>query len=142
MAFFTIEKRLRSDGTARYRCTVAVKQNGKYVHRENKTFSKNTLAKSWGAKRVAYIEEHGLPEPEKEMKEISVKTVGDLLTQYENHPNITLGASKRSSLRTLGRSFLAEIKLTDLTANILSSTARPEKRKDLRLPLSLRTYRI
>ncbi|MEI4920743.1 site-specific integrase, partial [Klebsiella pneumoniae] len=46
MAFFTIEKRLRSDGTARYRCTVAVKQNGKYVHRENKTFSKNTLAKS------------------------------------------------------------------------------------------------
>ncbi|HGO4211365.1 TPA: site-specific integrase, partial [Klebsiella pneumoniae] len=55
MAFFTIEKRLRSDGTARYRCTVAVKQNGKYVHRENKTFSKNTLAKSWGAKRVAYI---------------------------------------------------------------------------------------
>ncbi|MDU3159813.1 MAG: site-specific integrase, partial [Hafnia alvei] len=53
MAFFTIEKRLRSNGTARYRCTVGVKKNGKYVHRENQTFSKNTLAKSWGAKRVA-----------------------------------------------------------------------------------------
>ncbi|PLK92404.1 integrase, partial [Klebsiella michiganensis] len=131
MAFFTIEKRLRSDGTARYRCTVAVKQNGKYVHRENKTFSKNTLAKSWGAKRVAYIEEHGLPEPEKEMKEISVITVGDLLTQYENHPNITLGASKRSSLRTLGRSFLAEIKLTDLTAKHIIEHCQTRKAQGL-----------
>lgn len=131
MAFFTIEKRLRSDGTARYRCTVAVKQNGKYVHRENKTFSKNTLAKSWGAKRVAYIEEHGLPEPEKEMKGISVITVGDLLTQYENHPNITLGASKRSSLRTLGRSFLAEIKLTDLTAKHIIEHCQTRKAQGL-----------
>lgn len=134
MAFFTIEKRLRSDGTARYRCTVAVKQNGKYVHRENKTFSKNTLAKSSGAKRVAYIEEHGLPEPEKEMKEmkeISVITVGDLLTQYENHPNITLGASKRSSLRTLGRSFLAEIKLTDLTAKHIIEHCQTRKAQGL-----------
>ncbi|ENH4329971.1 MULTISPECIES: tyrosine-type recombinase/integrase [Klebsiella pneumoniae complex] len=131
MAFFSIEKRLRSDGTARYRCTVAVKQNGKYLHRENKTFSKNTLAKSWGAKRVAYIEEHGLPEPEKEMKEISVITVGDLLTQYENHPNITLGASKRSSLRTLGRSFLAEIKLTDLTAKHIIEHCQTRKAQGL-----------
>ena len=32
MAFFTIEKRLRRDGTARYRCTVAVKKNGIYGH--------------------------------------------------------------------------------------------------------------
>lgn len=113
MAFFTIEKRLRSDGTARYRCTVAVKQNGKYVHRENKTFSKNTLAKSWGAKRVAYIEEHGIQDPATNAQTNAVITVGDLLTQYENHPNITLGASKRSSLRTLGRSFLADIRLSE-----------------------------
>lgn len=111
MAFFTIEKRLRSDGTARYRCTVAVKQNGKYVHRENKTFSKNTLAKSWGAKRVAYIEEHGLPEPDKEMKEISVLTVGDLLTQYENHPNITLGASKEALSAPLAVPFWQKLNL-------------------------------
>ncbi|EPY1498298.1 site-specific integrase [Klebsiella pneumoniae] len=131
MAFFTIEKRLRSDGTARYRCTVAVKQNGKYVHRENKTFSKNTLAKSWGAKRVAYIEEHGLPEPEKEMKEISVITVGDLLTLYENHPNITLGASKRSSLRTLGRSFLADIRLSELSAKHIIEHCQARKAQGL-----------
>ncbi|VTN02497.1 Uncharacterised protein [Raoultella ornithinolytica] len=40
MAFFTIEKRLRSDGTARYRCTVGVKKNGKYVHRRIKRSQK------------------------------------------------------------------------------------------------------
>lgn len=131
MAFFTIEKRLRSDGTARYRCTVAVKQNGKYVHRENKTFPKNTLAKSWGAKRVAYIEEHGIPGPEKKTKTNSVITIGDLLTQYENHPNITIGASKRSSLRTLGRSFLADITLTELTSKHIIEHCQARKAQGL-----------
>ncbi len=37
MAYYSIEKRLRADGTARYCCTVRVKKGGKYIYRENKT---------------------------------------------------------------------------------------------------------
>ena len=44
MAFFTIEKRLRSDGTARYRCTVAVKKNGSMV---TPVFATPILTTSW-----------------------------------------------------------------------------------------------
>ncbi|PHM32305.1 integrase [Xenorhabdus szentirmaii] len=31
MAYYSIEKRLHSDGTAHYRCTVGVKSGGKYI---------------------------------------------------------------------------------------------------------------
>lgn len=114
MAFFTIEKRLRSDGTARYRCTVGVKKNGKYVYRENQTFSKNTLAKSWGAKRVAHLEEYGVPDEATEGSPSSILTIGDLLRNYEQHPNIKVGRSKKSAIAVLCRSPIADVKLTEL----------------------------
>ncbi|SFN67604.1 hypothetical protein SAMN05421579_11497 [Xenorhabdus japonica] len=38
MAYYSIEKRPRADGTIRYRCTVGVKSGGKYIYRENRTF--------------------------------------------------------------------------------------------------------
>ncbi|SQC20862.1 integrase [Klebsiella pneumoniae] len=45
MAYYSIEKRQRADGTLRYRCTVGVKEGGKYIYRENRTFSKQAHAK-------------------------------------------------------------------------------------------------
>lgn len=52
MAYYNIVKRPRTDGTIRYRCTVGLKQGGKHVYRETKTFSKLVLAKTWGAKEL------------------------------------------------------------------------------------------
>lgn len=46
MAYYSIEKRQRADGTLRYRCTVGVKEGGKYIYRENRTFSKQAHAKT------------------------------------------------------------------------------------------------
>lgn len=114
MAFYTIEKRLRADGTARYRCSVGVKKNGKYIYRENQTFSKNTLAKSWGAKRVAYLEEHGIPEIKPDENAGSILTVADLLREYEQHPNIKVGRSKKSVIAILCRSPIGEVTLAAL----------------------------
>lgn len=127
MAFFTIEKRLRSDGTARYRCTVGVKKSGKYVYRENQTFSKNTLAKSWGAKRVAYLEEHGIPEKAPEGLPESIVTVGDLLQKYEQHPNIKVGRSKKSAIAVLGRSPIADVKLSEIKSSDFISHCQMRK---------------
>ncbi len=56
MAYYSIEKRQRADGTLRYRYTVGVKEGGKYLYRENRTFSKPAHAKTWGAGRVAGLE--------------------------------------------------------------------------------------
>lgn len=50
MADYTIDKRTKADGTIRYRCSVSVKENGKRIHNESKTFTKQAHAKAWGVK--------------------------------------------------------------------------------------------
>lgn len=131
MAFYTIEKRLRADGTARYRCTVGVKKNGKYIHRESQTFSKNTLAKSWGSKRVAHIEEHGIPETAPDALTGNILTVADLLREYERHPNIKVGRSKKSALAILCRSTIGDVNLSALKAMDIIEHCRMRKAQGL-----------
>ncbi|MCE0845990.1 site-specific integrase [Buttiauxella sp. A2-C1_F] len=114
MAFYTVEKRLRADGTTRYRCTVGVKSGGKYVYRENRTFPKLALAKGWGTKRIAYIEEFGLPNPETYSgKAISLS---ELIANYINHKDVELGRSKKEVLNRLAKSELATNELNVLTS--------------------------
>ncbi|WP_151994633.1 tyrosine-type recombinase/integrase [Buttiauxella massiliensis] len=120
MAYYTVEKRLRSDGTPRYRCTVGVKENGVYVHRESKTFSKQTLAKSWGAKRVAYLEEHGIPTEDCEFaKKDKIITLGDAISKYLEHPEVIMQRSKRETLNQLMRSEVSSTPLDSITAKAL-----------------------
>lgn len=114
MAFYTVEKRLRADGTTRYRCSVGVKKSGKYVYRENRTFSKQTLAKAWGTKRVAYIEEFGIPNTEEQSRK--TVTLSELIIKYTNHPDVTIGRSKGEVLTRLARSELAINELNSLTS--------------------------
>lgn len=50
MAYYNIEKRLKSDGTPRYRCNVIIKEKGVITYRESKTFL-NMLMPKHGAHR-------------------------------------------------------------------------------------------
>ncbi|MFP1592734.1 hypothetical protein ACLB1M_32295 [Escherichia coli] len=52
MAYYNIEKRLKSDGTPRYRCNVIIKEKGVITYRESKTFPKFCHAKTWGTQKV------------------------------------------------------------------------------------------
>ncbi|MGX1957016.1 tyrosine-type recombinase/integrase [Serratia proteamaculans] len=112
MAFYTIEKRVRSDGVPRYRCTVGVKGGGKYLYRENKTFSKLSQAKSWGMNRVAHIEATGTPSDDRSAN----ITLSGLIHKYTNHPNIKYGRSKSDVLNLLSRSDIANIPITELSS--------------------------
>lgn len=119
MAYYTIEKRLRSDGTPRYRCTVGVKAGGKYLHRESQTFMKQNMAKAWGAKRVAYIEEHGIPDSAASNKEQKIVTLGDAITQYLEHPEVLMQRSKRETLEQLLKSDVSTLELKSITSKAL-----------------------
>ena len=112
MAYYSIEKRQRADGTMRYRCTVGVKQGGKYIYRESQTFGRHQLAKTWGAGRVAKIEAEGVPGEEKS-DEI---TVGELLRKYINDPALggRAGRTKTYVLNMLVDCDIANVKLHDL----------------------------
>ncbi|WP_353651666.1 hypothetical protein [Pseudoalteromonas sp. NBT06-2] len=59
MASFNIEKRAKVSGEFSYRCTVRVKESGKIIHRDSKTFSKKEVARNWGLARCVNLEEEG-----------------------------------------------------------------------------------
>ncbi|WP_308824365.1 tyrosine-type recombinase/integrase [Sodalis praecaptivus] len=115
MAYYSIVKRPRADGTVRYRCTAGVKEGGKHLHRETRTFGKLAQAKSWGAKRVAEFEENGVPKG----SNIEKMTVCDLLKRYINDPNLggKAGRTKRYVLDMLLDCDIAKISLTDLSTS-------------------------
>lgn len=112
MAYYSIEKRLRADGTARYRCTVGVKEGGKYIFRESKTFSRQPLAKTWGANLVTQLEAHGVPD--KNTPE--AMTVRELLIRYINDSALggKAGRTKTYVLNMLVDCDLAGLKLPEL----------------------------
>lgn len=115
MAYFSIEKRQRVDGSLRYRCTVGVKEGGKYIYRENRTFGKQSHAKTWGAARVAELESNGVPSA----NNLDKMSLGDLLKRYINDPSLggKAGRTKRYVLNMLLDCEIAEIPLAELSTN-------------------------
>ncbi|MBD2784445.1 site-specific integrase [Xenorhabdus sp. DI] len=115
MAYYSIEKRPRADGTVRYRCTVGVKSGGKYIYRENRTFGKQSHAKTWGAMRVAELEQNGVPT----QNDTEDLTVGDLLHKYINDPDLggKAGRTKKYVLGMLLDSDLAKLALSELSVS-------------------------
>lgn len=112
MAHYIIEKRVRADGTPRYRCTVVLKEKGKIVHRESKTFSKQQLAKTWGTNQASKLEQFGIPQK----NDIAKLTLADLLAKYLSDPNMggKVSRTKWYVLQNIIASDLAPLKLSDI----------------------------
>lgn len=115
MAYYNIEKRLKSDGTPRYRCTVLIKEKGVITFRESKTFPKQAHAKTWGSQRVMELDLYGIPSSD----DATGITVRDLLQKYINDPNAggKAGRTKSYVLNMLVDCDIAAIPLLSLTAN-------------------------
>lgn len=122
MAHFTIEKRIKADGTPRYRCTVLIKEKGKILYRESKTFSKQQFAKTWGTTQVSKLEQFGIPKN----NDLSKLTLGDLLIKYQADPNLgeKAGRTKKNVIRLLIDSDIANVKLSDLKTHDLVEHCR------------------
>lgn len=115
MAYYNIEKRLKSDGTPRYRCNVIIKEKGVITYRESKTFPKHAHAKTWGTQKVMELDLYGIPSS----NAVDGLTVRDLLHKYLNDPNAggKAGRTKRYVLELLMDSDISAIKLSELTEN-------------------------
>lgn len=115
MAYYSVEKRVRTDGTTRYKCTVGMKENGKYIHRESKTFTKLSVAKSWGIRRVSELEQQGLP---KQSAPTKIK-ISELIQMYLDEPGLggKAGTTKRFVISSLLNSSFADFYLSKLTVN-------------------------
>ncbi|MBF4178896.1 tyrosine-type recombinase/integrase [Lelliottia nimipressuralis] len=100
MAFYNLEKRKKADGTLRYRCVVGIKEKGVYTHRESKTFSRETIAKAWGSRRVLELES-GIASPV-EIKP-DKKTIASLIDDYLKNPTTNPNRAKVATLKLIAR---------------------------------------
>lgn len=115
MAYYTIDKRTKADGTLRYRCMVSIKEKGVRIYNESRTFTKQAHAKTWGIKRVLELEQNGAPDP----NNIKILTLGELIFKYINDKNLggLAGRTKRYVLNMLLDSDIAKLSLDELSIN-------------------------
>jgi len=90
MASYFIEPRKRANGGISYRCSVRVKKDRRIIHQESKTFRNDKMANAWGTKRVAYINEFGIPGE----SSARVITIGELIDLYIAEPRIWDGTGR------------------------------------------------
>ena len=108
MASSTIEKRKKANGEYSYRCRILIQKEGAIIHRENKTFSKKELARTWSRLRIEEIELQGV------LKKDKVVSIGELMDLYYNNHHLweNTGRTKRYVIQMLRDSDIATV-LTD-----------------------------
>ncbi|QYJ79438.1 tyrosine-type recombinase/integrase [Shewanella acanthi] len=111
MASFSIQKREKADGTVRHRCLVRVKEKGKVLYTDQRTFTKSTAAEAWGKKRVQEIESNGY-----ETKAQNEVTLGSIINKAlaDEHIIGSIGRTKLFLLKLLGDCDIAKVNLDEL----------------------------
>ncbi len=126
MAFYRVEKRLKSDGSPRYKCIVRVKEKGKIIFSESKTFSKNAHAEAWGKKRVNDLDSKGVDAV------VNTIPLSELTSKFLNDPFLDINKTKHFFLSKIGRSELGKIKITEMQAFHVVSYAKMRRSQGLK----------
>jgi len=112
----TIVARQRADGTTAYTAQIRIKQGGRLIHAETKTFTKRATAKAWAAEREEQVRRD--PAAAKTRAEHHGVTVATLIERYLKARETVepLGRSKSSHLKMLLGFDLAHCEALTLTA--------------------------
>jgi integrase len=116
----TIVQRKRGDGTTGYMAQVRVKQKGKIVHAETKTFDRKQAASAWIARRETELREPGALERIKAVD----PTLGEIIDRYIDESKRAIGKTKLQVLRAIKAHDIAEMKGSAITSADIVSFAR------------------
>ncbi|EGR0502822.1 site-specific integrase [Vibrio cholerae] len=124
MAAVLIEERKGKTGKVSYRAQVRSTKKGKIIERKTKTFPTKTMAQKWADQTKAMMEqklsdiEAGIHRPDLDLSET---TVGELITQYLEHPRIApdIGRTKYYVLSAMINYDIADITASKLRADDL-----------------------
>ena len=119
----TIVQRKRGDGTVGYMAQVRVKQKGKVVHAETKTFDRKQAASAWVARRETELREPGALERIKAVD----PTLADVIDRYIAESKRDIGRTKAQVLRTIKTFDIAEMKCSTITSADVVSFAQALK---------------
>jgi hypothetical protein len=119
----TIVQRKRGDGTIGYMAQVRVKQKGKVVHAETKTFDRKQAASAWVARRETELREPGALERIKAVD----PTLGEVIDRYVDESKRKIGRTKTQVLRTIKTFDIADMKCSTITSADIVSFAQALK---------------
>ncbi|HWW36383.1 MAG TPA: site-specific integrase [Xanthobacteraceae bacterium] len=119
----TIVQRKRGDGTVGYMAQVRVKQKGKVVHAETKTFDRKQAASAWLARRETELREPGALERIKAVD----PSLAAVIDRYIAESKRDIGRTKTQVLRTIKTFDIAEMKCGEITSADIVSFAQSLK---------------
>ncbi len=108
----TIVQRKRGDGSVGYMAQVRVKQKGKVVHAETKTFDRKQAANAWVARRETELREPGALE----RLHAADPTLAEVIDAYIATSKRQIGHTKAQVLRTIKTYLIADIKCSQITS--------------------------
>ena len=106
-----IEKRTRNDGALSYVAKIAIRKNGKWAHREVRTFDKMSAAKNWHAKRMKEITAAG---PDLTAVRSKGKTLSAAIDRYITESVKEIGRTKAQVLRAVREYDIADKYCADI----------------------------
>jgi integrase len=119
----TIVTRKRNDGSVGYMAQVRVKQKGKVIHAETKTFDRKQAASAWVARRETELREPGALERIKAVD----PTLGETIDRYIEESKRDIGRTKAQVLRTIKTFDIAEMKCSTITSADIRAFAQSLK---------------
>jgi integrase len=116
----TIVARKRNDGSLGYMAQVRIKQKGKIVHAETKTFDRKQAANAWISRRETELREPGALERSK----VDDPTLSQVMDRYIDESKRKIGRTKTQVLRTIKNYDIAEMKCSKITSADLITFAQ------------------
>lgn len=111
----TINKRRRSDGTIGHTAQIRIKQKGKVVHTESKTFSSAAAANSWMRRREVELEKpDGIKIAQQAAEDPPLHAIID---RYISELEKKVGKTKTQVLRTIKSMPIAEMKASAIRSS-------------------------
>jgi integrase len=115
--------RKRKDGSIGYMAQVRVKQKGKVVHSETKTFDRKQAASAWKARRETELREPGALDRIKAVD----PTLAEIIDRYIDTSKREIGRTKAQVLRTIKTFDIANMKCSTITSADVVSFAQSLK---------------
>jgi len=113
-----ITSRKRADGTIGHTVQIRLKESGKVIYSESKTFDRKPAAAAWRAKRLAELALPGaLTKP-------ADPTLADVIDKYNADTQRPHGKTKDQVLRTIRDSDLGAKRCSEITSQVLVAYAQ------------------
>ncbi len=106
-----VTEHILSDGSTAYKAHVNIKRNGKWVHRESKSFQRRSAAEAWGKERLRQINAMG---GDLSLIRHGKAHVSDAIDRYVTESRKQIGRTKAQVLNSIKEYDIADMRCADV----------------------------